>query len=99
MNLPQSFLDYHSKLEELNVFYGEEHYVSYFELEEIEELTKGYNVEEYLPNHVMFASNGGIGCFLFNENGEVFETDYIGMGDYYVKVGTDFLDFLNYLKS
>ncbi len=81
-------------------FIGDNLYVQFWSLEEIQELNEAYAVNEFIPGIVIIGSDGADTAYGISENGNYIEVPFIGMDPKTVKtVATSFEGFLRYLES
>jgi len=82
---------------------GNNSYVVIWEVEKLIPFNKGYKVEEFAPNLILFGSDGGDIAYAFdktNNSVTIVETPFIGMGLEELKLlGNNFIEFLNYLYN
>ncbi|EIU7849065.1 hypothetical protein L3I74_000839 [Vibrio parahaemolyticus] len=68
--------------------------------EELEEINKDYQLEEYAPGFVTFGGNGGGELLVINDVGEVFFIPAIGMSsDTAIKIASSLNHFKGYMKK
>jgi SMI1 / KNR4 family (SUKH-1) len=78
-NLSDGFIDFFKESNGADIS-GDEVYIIFWELNEVIELNKEYQVEQYAPGFFIFGSNGGGEAFAIEKNtGNIYEIPFIGM--------------------
>lgn len=77
---------------------GEESYLILWAKNELEQLNRDYEVDEYLHDILLIGSDGGDMAYGINAQGEYVEVPFIGMDDDEVEVvAGNFDEFISYL--
>lgn len=101
--LPKQYIDFMLTANGAEGDVGDNSYLVLWSAEEIIELNKDYEVNEFAPGLLLFGSNGGMDAYAFDTRREslpIIEVPFIGMGLEEVKdCGDTFLDFLKYLYN
>lgn len=98
--LPDDYVNYVSKLIEYEIFY-ESRYIHFFPLKELETINEEYEVELYVPNYLVIASNGsGVGVFYNKSNCQIYTIPFIGMDeDDAILLAANFTVFIEKFKT
>jgi SMI1 / KNR4 family (SUKH-1) len=99
--LPQDYIDFLKRHNGGEGYIGGE-YVMLWKLEELEEFNRDYEVREYLPNVLLFGSDGSGEAFGFRTSGkptwEVITVPFVGMSpELCEKVAGSFSEFMTSL--
>lgn len=98
--LPEEYLKYFYKLDEKEVFLGNNVHIVFYELNEIESLNVEYEINNYLPNHILFANNGAGTGYTINDKGQYFEIDLNSCFiEDLIYISDTFEDFISYLEN
>lgn len=77
---------------------GNSSFLNLWEVEDIVELNKEYEVKKYLTNVVLIGSDGADTAYGINDQGEYIEVPFIGMDDDEIEViAKSFEEFIQYL--
>ena len=68
--------------------------------EELEEINRDYELQEYAPDFISFGGNGGGELLVVNDQGEVFYIPAIGMSpDTAIKIAASLQEFKGYMQQ
>jgi hypothetical protein len=99
---PKDFIDYLKRQNGGEGFVGNE-YLMLWKLEELEEFNREYEVHEYLPDVLLFGSNGGGDAYGFSTDTmpwKVIKVPFVGMSpDDCERIAASFSEFLEVLEQ
>ena len=76
---PNDYLSFINDLEDLEIS-SDSGYIELFPLNELEEINKEYETDEYAPNFIAIGTNGsGVGIFINKENKQIYSIPFVGM--------------------
>jgi SMI1 / KNR4 family (SUKH-1) len=101
LELPKDYINFLLKTNGAEGFIGD-NYVIFWAMEELVELNKAYEVDEYKPELLLFGSNGGGEAFAFNKRSlpmKIVQIPSISIDlKDAIQLGYSFYDFLNILN-
>ena len=103
IKLPQDYVDFLRRHNGGEGYIGDE-YVMLWKLEELEEFNRDYEVREYLPDVLLFGSDGGGETYGFRTSGrpawDVIKVPFVGMSpEVCEKVAGSFSEFFTSLRK